>query len=168
MVAGSTAFVDQARAALVMAGMRDAEAKKYGIAAEDRSSYVSLMVAKNNYGPTGGVYWFRRVSFDGVGLLDFVELTPPAPAAKGLGKLELAVLEFVLQHRGRFAKTRLRDSYGGKDGLFKASKGQVEAAIETLLADGRLIAREPTQAEREKFDMSVRVQRVLDVGKLKL
>jgi hypothetical protein len=164
MVAGSTAFVDQARAALVLAGMREAEAKKYGIGAEDRGNYVSLMVAKNNYGPTGEVYWFERVPFDGVGLLEHVILTPPAPAARGSAVTETMVRDFIAQHRGQFTKTGLRDTHGGKDGPFKASKGSVAAALETLLADGRLIARPPSDRERKKFDLGPRVQNVLDVG----
>ena len=57
-----------------MATMRPTEAKSFGISADERKSYVSLTVTKNNYGPTGDVYWFKRVSFDGIGFLEPVSL----------------------------------------------------------------------------------------------
>jgi hypothetical protein len=166
MVAGSTAFVDQARAAWVMATMRQPEAKSFDISADERKNYVSLTVAKNNYGPTGDVYWFRRVSFDGVGLLELVTLTQ-ATAAKVVADLGARVMAFVGAHRGQYSKTRMRDTQSGKSrSPFKASKAEVEGAIEVLLEEGRLVNRPPSDEERDKFGHGPRVTHVLDVGAL--
>jgi hypothetical protein len=66
---------------------------------------VSLTIAKNNYGPTGEVYWFRRVPFDGVGLLELVTLTK-ATTAKATADLGIRIVEFVAEHPG---STRRRD-----------------------------------------------------------
>ena len=55
-----------------MATMRETENKSFGISAEERKNYVSLTIPKNNYGPTGDVYWFRRVPFSDA--LDFSSL----------------------------------------------------------------------------------------------
>jgi hypothetical protein len=166
MVAGSTAFVDQARAAWVMATMRETENKSFGISAEERKNYVSLTIPKNNYGPTGDVYWFRRVPFDGVGFLEFVSLTPQT-AAKAVADLGARVMSFVGAHRGQYSKSRLRDTQSGKfRSPFKASKAEVEGAIEVLLAEGQLVNRPPSNEEREKFGHGPRVTHVLDVGAL--
>ncbi len=164
MVAGSTAFVDQARGAWVMATMRDAEGKSFGISAEERKNYVSLTIPKNNYGPTGDVYWFRRVPFDGVGFLELVVLTK-ATTAKATADLGLRIIEFVAEHRGQYSKTKLRDTQSGKKRVpLRASKGDVESAIEMQLSAGRLVNRPPTEEEREQFGHGPRVTHVLDLG----
>jgi RecA-family ATPase len=80
MVSGSTAFVDQARGAWILSAMREQEAKKFNLSNEDRRQYVSLAIVKNNYGPSGDVYWFQRTSHDGVGLLEPVNLSVQALA----------------------------------------------------------------------------------------
>jgi hypothetical protein len=162
MVAGSTAFVDQARGALVLATMRENEAKGYGIDKGDRRQYASLSVVKNNYGPTGGVTWFRRVSFDEVGLLEPIDLYPPL--LTGRPDLTQKIVDFIKANPGQYAKSKLRDSKSGKDKEpFRASKNQIEEAVETAFADGRLIERPPTEEERNKFGLTGRVKQVLDV-----
>jgi hypothetical protein len=156
--------VDQARAAWVMATMRDGEGKSFDISAEERKKYVSLTIPKNNYGPTGDVYWFRRVPFDGAGLLELVTLTQ-ASAAKVVADLGARVMAFVGAHRGQFSKTRLRDTQSGKSrSPFKASKAEVEGTIELLVAERQLVNRPPTDQERETFGHGPRVTHVLDVG----
>ncbi|HEY1943493.1 MAG TPA: AAA family ATPase [Roseiarcus sp.] len=165
MIAGSTAFVDQARGAWVLARMREGEARKFGISGEDRKQYVSLTIVKNNYGPTGEVVWFKRVPFDGVGLLEHVILSAQATSAQNVADLEARIVAFVGVYPGQYSKTRLRDSQSGKkNGRFKASKSELEGAIETLIADGRLVNRPPSALERTTFDLGPRVQHVLDVA----
>ena len=75
-VAGSTAWVDHARGALVLRTMNDDEGKRYGIPPDSRNTYVSLTVVKNNYGPTGGEFWLARESATayGVGVLRHLQL----------------------------------------------------------------------------------------------
>jgi hypothetical protein len=61
----------------------------------------------------------------------------------------------------------LRDTQSGKfRSPFKASKAEVEGAIEVLLAEGQLVNRPPSNEEREKFGHGPRVTHVLDVGAL--
>jgi hypothetical protein len=127
---------------------------------------VTLTIAKNNNGPTGDVHWFKRVSFDSVGFLEPVTLIKPT-AAKAVADLAALIVAFVGVHRGQYSKTKLRDTQAGKtrSPLF-ASKGDVEAAIETLLADGRLVNRPPSDAERNTFGHGRHVKHVLDIGAL--
>lgn len=160
MVAGSTAFVDQARAAMVLATMRDEEAKAYVLNGADRESYVSLKVVKSNYGPTGDVVWFERIPFDGVGLLKPTHLTPKM--ARGPVVLREKVMEFVRGNPGQYSKTKLRDTQAGATKApFYASKGDVEAAIEELLKAGQLVSRPPTDDERRRFAHDPRTKQVL-------
>ena len=146
MVAGSTAFVDQARGAWVLATMREQEAKKLGLSNEERLQHASLSIVKNNYGPTGDTFWFRRFPFDGVGLLEHVCLVPPAPHLKSAASLETRSSKnsskLVLRS---FQRPGFADLKSGKDGPFKASKDEVARVIETLIADGRLVNRPPTK-----------------------
>jgi hypothetical protein len=134
MVAGSTAFVDQARGAWVLATMRDKEAKGFGISSEDRK------------------------------LLEFVALNPEATTAKSSATLEGKLIGFVAANPGQYSKTKLRDTQSGDKGPLKASKGKVEKTIEDLLADGRLVNRPPSDQERAMFAHGPRVSNVLDVG----
>ena len=120
MVAGSTAFVDQARAAWIMAAMREKEVKRYGVPAEKRQGYVSLTVVKSNYGLTGDVFWFKRFPFDGVGLLEYTTLSEQAATSKTIIDLHQRLIDFVRTHRGHFSKTRLRDPIGEET---RTSKG---------------------------------------------
>jgi hypothetical protein len=163
-VAGSSAFVDQARGAMVLAGMREKEAQDLGIAKDQRSNYVSLAVVKNNYGPNGSIYWFKRQSFDGVGLLEHKVLIKPIPLPKGAAALEMAILNFIVSNPGKYSKTGLRDTRSGKDGPLKASKNKVADALENLLLDGRVLLRPPTEVERKKFSLGPRVTQVLALG----
>lgn len=164
MVAGSTAFVDQARGAWVMSAMRDAEARKFGVPAGERKNYVSLTVVKNNYGPTGDLYWFSRVPFDGVGLLEHAALVEPT-VARIVADLDKRIVEFVAEHRGQFSKTKLRDRHSGVKRMpLRASKGDIENSIEALVNSGRLVARPPTDEERERFGHGRGVNFVLDLG----
>jgi hypothetical protein len=125
---------------------------------------VSLTIAKNNYGPTGDVYWFKRVPVDAVGLLELVNLVPET-AAKTATDLDARIIEFVADHRGQYSKTRLRDTQSGKKAIpLRASKAAVENAIDRLLATRRLVNRPPTDEERQRFGHGPRVTHVLDLG----
>lgn len=162
-VAGSTAFVDQARCGLILATMRKAEAKVFGITEADRTKYASLTVVKNNYGPSGTTHWFKRFSYDEVGLLQHTILSRPSAPLKGLAAVESAIHNFITSNPGRFSKTYVRENYFGKNGPFRASKADVEIAINKLLDDGRLKQRPPTKSERETYSLGRCVQNVLDV-----
>ncbi len=164
-IAGSTTFVDQTRGAFILATMRTNEAKALGIPEPMRQQYVSLAVVKNNYGKTGDVSWFTRTSPPGweVGVLVPVDLQPPIKNATPNGAAAERVKHFVADHPGQYSKTSLREKRSGKNGTLKASKPDVAAAIEDLLAEGELITREPTPEERNKFGLSQQTKAVLDV-----
>lgn len=166
-IAGSTAFVDQTRGAFILATMRDTkeEARKFGISNDMRQQYVSWSVVKNNYGLTGEASWFTRTSPPGweVGVLIPVDLQPPVKSATPNAAVADRVKQFVADHPGQYSKTSLRDNRSGTKGELKASKSEVAAAIEDLLAAGELITREPTPDERKKFGFTQRTNAVLDV-----
>jgi hypothetical protein len=158
-VAGSTAWVDNARGAQILATMRPNEAKLYGISDDMRAGYVSAAIVKNNYGPTGEIEWFYRG--DG-GVLKPVTMTVPVKAPKGSGVLQTAILEFIKERPGQFAKTGLRDTHGGKDGRFKASKAEMQAAIENLISSGQMVLREVTPEMRKQFGHHHTVKQVME------
>jgi hypothetical protein len=125
--------------------MRQGEGTKLGISVEDRKQYASLTIVKNNYGPSGEIIWFKRISFDSVGLLEFVKLSPKAKSTAATADLETKVTDFVATHPGQYAKTRFRDTHSGKKGgPFKASKGELERTIENLIREARLLNRAKT------------------------
>jgi RecA-family ATPase len=163
MVAGSTAFVDQARGGWIMAKMRKNEAKKLGIAESAREEYVSLAGVKANYAPDRAVLWFRKVDFDEVGVLEFVQLHPPVAAA-ARATLQANIIAAVRNGAGQFSKTRLRDHFSGKEKSWRASKAEIDAEVEAMLSGGKLINRPPTTAEKTTFGHGPQVKHVLDLG----
>ena len=164
-IAGSTAFVDQTRGALILATLRPKEAKALGVSDDMRQQYVSLAVVKNNYGITGEVSWFTRTSPPGweVGVLIPVNLQPPVKSTTPNAAVADRVKQFIAGHPGQYSKTSLRDNRSGVKGELKASKPEVAAAIEDLLVTGDLVTREPTPEERKKFGFTQRTTAVLDV-----
>ncbi len=114
MVAGSTAFVDHARAAWILSTMRKGEATTHKIAHANRREYVSLKVVKSNHGPSEDVFWFRRHSFDDVGLLEHILLVPPLPTSNATAALRTSILHIVRAQPGAYSRTSLRDTYSGK------------------------------------------------------
>lgn len=168
-VAGSGAFANLSRGAWLLAKMRKDEARAFGLPEEARNEYVSMTGVKGNYGPSGQVFWFKRVAFDEVGLLEHVTLSPPVKAPKALGPdVETQIIELVRSRPGQLSKSGIRDKYANeKDGRIRASKAKVEIAIDDLLARNILINRLPTKDERDKFNIDKRVRLVLDVWRPK-
>lgn len=163
-IAGSTTFVDQTRGAFILATMRKNEAKALGIIEEMRQQYVSMTVVKNNYGKTGDVSWFTRTNPRDweVGVLVPVDLQPKVKSLNGAIVSTARIRQFVAEHPGQYSKTSLRKQ-SGKDGVLKASKPEVEAAIEEMLSSGELVTRKPTTEERDKFGLPQQTNLVLDV-----
>lgn len=153
MIAGNTAFVDMARGAFVLATMREKEANKYGYNDDTRHSFASLVMVKNNLGPSNVVRWFKRTSVPDweVGVLEHIALTVPSKPVKGGVTTQQLIKDFIKTHPGKFSKTGLRNTQAGKDGAFKASKGEVDAALVELLSSGEMLLREPTEAEQKTF-----------------
>jgi len=162
-VAGSAAWVDLARAVFMMRTMSEAEGKPYGIPKVALSSHVSLSVVKNNYGPGDQTFWLMRQSVHGYGVSVLREVTlTPVPTVNANTALRTKVKAFIQTHPGQYSKTKLRDTRSGKNGEFKASKHDVEAAVDDLIATGELRLRPLTDAEREKFGLRPQVVQVLE------
>ncbi len=162
-VAGSAAWVDLARAVFMMRTMTEAEGKPYGIPKVALSSHVSLSVVKNNYGPGDQSFWLMRQSVHGYGVSVLREVTlTPVPTVSANTALRTKVKAFIQTHPGQYSKTKLRDTRSGKNGEFKASKHDVEAAVDDLIATGELRLRPPTDAERKKFGLRPQVVQVLE------
>lgn len=58
-VRGASALVAHARTVVVMHRLREDEAQSWGVQEVDHSRWVMWAIAKNNYGPSGGRYWFN-------------------------------------------------------------------------------------------------------------
>lgn len=152
-VAGSTAWVDHARAAMILRTMNDDEGKKYGIDTGLRNSFASLTVVKNNYGPTGDEFWLSRKTVDGygVGALTHVELTVPAKIiGSNNTKLRAEIYQFI-QENPYLTKNAVEGCAGAKDGRIRASKGKVQTELGIMLAEEILTFRQPTEAERVRM-----------------
>ncbi len=162
-VAGSAAWVDLARAVFMMRTMTEAEGKPYSIPKPALSSYVSLSVVKNNYGPGDQTFWLMRQSVHGYGVSVLREVTlTPVPTINANTALRTKVKNFILAHPGQYSKTKLRETRGGKNREFKASKHDVEAAVDDLITAGELRLRPPTDDERKQYGLRPQVSGVLE------
>jgi RecA-family ATPase len=150
-VAGSAAWVDLARAVFVLRTMNEDEGKGFGISPDFRHQYANFTVVKNNYGPTGDTFWLSRHLVNGyeVSVLKHVNLVKPPPLNKGSGKLQVLIVSKIKQYPGKYSKSGFRESHQGKSGPLKASKSDIDIAIDELLNKGELILRAPTDAERK-------------------
>jgi hypothetical protein len=162
-IAGSSAFVDNSRAAFMAYGMRKEEAKHHHIAEEDRSSYVRLSAVKANYAPSGGGYWFKRVVMANweIAVLESVCLHSPAPfQRKSVTALRDRILEELRKKHGGVTARNLRDK-SGTTGVLKASEAAVRREIEAMKEAGLVELRKPTAAERKQFKLLSTVRDVL-------
>ena len=165
-VAGSSAYVDNARSVMLMTTLSDREGKNFGLLPSVRTNYARLQVVKNNYGRTGTKFYFERLSDP-----DF-QVSPLAPVAlmavpkKGIGQssLERSIIEIVSALQVPIGKTRFRDTYSGKSRQLKASESDVRSALERMLMDGRLLELTPSQDERKLWRLSANVKTVLVPG----
>ncbi len=162
-IAGSSAFVDNSRAAFMAYGMRKEEAKHHHIAEEDRSSYVRLAAVKANYAASGGGYWFKRIVLPNweVAVLDSVSLHSPAPfQRKSVTALRDRILDELRKKHGGVTARNLRDK-SGTTGVLKASEAAVRREIEKMKEAGLVELRKPTAAERKQFKLLSTVRDVL-------
>lgn len=163
-VFGSTAFVDQSRAAWVMRSMQPEEAKQLGVHSTAAESYVSLTIVKSNYTATGGIYWFKRESYDQVGLLLYSELQPPPKLYGAEFKCKKNIVNLVRKNSGKYTKTRFRDLYSGKRETIGLSKAKLELAIDDLINEGTLRLVKPTEEQRAAHNLTKQMNTVLVPG----
>ncbi len=165
-VAGSTAWVDLSRFVGVLRPMDETEGKELGIDAELRKNYVSLAIVKNNYGPTGDKYWFHRMTVENysVSVLNPVELVRPIAPIKGSEQLHARILTKVSTVPGQYSKSGFRDSFSGKSDALKASKSEIEIALNEMLNKGSIYLRAPTPEEKKQFSLHHTTKQVLDIA----
>jgi hypothetical protein len=162
-IAGSSAFVDNSRAAFMSYGMRKDEAKTHYIPEEERSSYVRLAAVKANYAASGGGYWFKRIVMSNweIAVLEPVTLHTPAPfQKKSVTALRDRLLNEIRNKQGGITMRNLRDK-SGTTGVFKASEAAVRKEIIAMLEVGLLDQRKPTADERKQFRLPSTVKTVL-------
>lgn len=152
-VAGSSAFSDNARSGFIMYGMREDDAKAYGIADIDRSKYLKLQCAKANYGPQGTEWWFEKITLVDwqTAVLKPVSLIKPM-FGQGKAKLQLRQRILELLASAPLSVRSLRDRAGQQRSL-GASEKEVLSAVTALLEDGRIQRRKPTTAEVLKHQL---------------
>ncbi len=162
-IAGSSAFVDNARAAFMMWTMREAEAKTHHVPESERLMYVRLENVKANYAQTGGGYWFKRRYLQDwdVAILEQQALYSPSHfESKGTHALRDRILVELRKKIGGVTERALRDM-AGKDGLLKASDASVRREVQAMLEDGLIERRKPTEQERRQHKLSGGVREVL-------
>jgi hypothetical protein len=166
-IAGSSAFVDNARCAMMLTTIDAQQAKKFGIPLTARQSYVRLKVVKNNYGPTGLEIWFQRrhdPDYE-VAVLEPMTMQPVSKATLQTKQaLDDKIVELVKRAPTLLTPTKLRSAYSGKSGVLGAAESEVEDAVRRLVANGRLELRCPTLEERQEHNIHKNAKRVLWPG----
>lgn len=162
-IAGSSAFVDNARGAFMMWTMREDEAKNHHVPSTERSDYVRLENVKANYARTGGGYWLKRVHLPNwdVAVLEPVYLQSKSIfQSKGSSDLQDRILSELRKKHGGISERKLR-GMSGKDGVLGASDNKVRIAIDTMLEEGVIERRPPKPEERIANKLSGQVREVL-------
>lgn len=162
-VFGSSAFVDNARCAFVLNTMRINEAKEFEMSESDRQWHICLTAAKVNYGPTGQIWWFKKEALQD---WDSIRLKPvtlyPVSLFRNHSVAANNILARVSANRGKYTERKLRD-IAGKDGPLKASDAEVRRTLQRMVEEGTIVARPPTDQERNQYSISRNVHRVLDI-----
>jgi hypothetical protein len=162
-IAGSSAFVDNSRAAYMMWTMREKEAKSHHVPLSERSNYVRLQNVKANYAQSGGGYWFKRVFLPNweVAILEQVSLySSELFASSGTSALRDRILVEVRQKPGGITERQLRDK-AGKTGVLKDSDDRVRREVGSMVEDGLLDRRAPTPEERKRHKLTSQIREVL-------
>lgn len=162
-IAGSSAFVDNARAAYMMWTMRDDEAKTHHIPDDDRRNYVRLENVKANYAQTGGGFWFKRKFLPDwdVAVLEQIHVYSSSIfESKSKRALRDRILTELRRKKGGVTERSLRDM-AGKTGVLKASDASVRKEVQTMLEDGLIERRKPSDMERSQHKLSGGVREVL-------
>ncbi len=162
-IAGSSAFVDNARSAYMMWTMRDEEAKSHHILDDERLQYVRLENVKANYAQTGGGYWFKRnflPDWDVAVLEEIALYSPTLFESKNTQALRVRILTELRKKPGGITERSLRDM-AGKTGILKASDANIRKEVHAMLDDGLIDRRKPTAEERRQHKLSGGVRDVL-------
>jgi hypothetical protein len=162
-IAGSSAFVDNSRAAFMMWSMRDKEAKEHHVSENECSNYVRIENVKANYARTGGGYWLKRTYLPDwdVAVLEEARIySSTIFQSKNSTDLQSRILEQLRKKPGGITERKLRD-IAGKDGALKASEAKVRTEVEKMLDEGLITSRAPTSEERKQYRLQGQVREIL-------
>jgi len=158
---GSTAFVDNARAAFVLHTMREKEAKTYGKDASERTHYVCLTPVKSNYGAANRSWWFKKVVVDG---WQTIKLEPTNVYDVNLfqdhNALSKRILDLVRNAPAQLSERKIRD-FAGLKGQLKASERDVISSLSRLVEEGYLKKRKPSDGEKKQYKLSSNIKEIL-------
>lgn len=163
-VVGSGAFVDNARSALLMTTLSDAECKKFGVKPDVKSNYARLQVVKNNYGRTGTLLYFirRHDPTWQVAPLDPVQMTPVTKSA-GVD-VQTKIANDVGALGTLMSKSQYCQRRSGANGALGIGEKQLRMHVDLMLMRGQLAEHVPTEAERLKHRLSHNTRKVLVSG----
>jgi RecA-family ATPase len=162
-IAGSSAFVDNSRAAFMMWSMRDKEAKEHHVSDSERSNYLRIENVKANYARTGGGHWLKRTYLPDwdVAVLEEARIySSTFFQSKSSTDLQSRILEQLRKKPGGVTERKLRD-IAGKDGVLKASEAKVRTEVEKMLDEGLITSRAPTPDERKQYRLQGQVREIL-------
>lgn len=163
-VVGSGAYVDNARSALLMTTLSDAECKKFGIKPDAKSSYARLQVVKNNYGRTGTLLYFirRHDPTWQVAPLDPVQLTPATKTSS------VDIHTKIANDVGGLGTLMSKSTYcqrrSGVNGALGIGEKQLRMHVDLMLMRGQLAEHSPSDIERQKHKLSHNTRKVLVLG----
>lgn len=163
-VAGSASWVDNTRASFILKTMTDDEAKKYAIPIEARKQYISLSSVKGNYIPPDQKLWMIKTVLNlyETTVLDPIDLQIPAKERAGTNyKLRQKILNLVAE-KTYLTRNKL-ESYAGRGSMLGESKDKVRAELDSMLADGLLTTRPPSEHERRQYQIRGKTIGILTV-----
>lgn len=158
---GSLAFENAARQVVGVIPMPDDDAKKFGIAAV-KSEYMMMGMPKNSYGPSRGKSYMCRVYVPDFHTITVEPFIPPGSAHMRTAseRLRDVIVDYVKSNPG--TTSNKLDSLSGKDKQFKASKLDLRKAVKELVADGVLVCKSVTKAERVELGLSHQVKEIFE------
>jgi hypothetical protein len=142
-IRGASAFVDALRFAATLYCPSVDDAKKLGIAEDERRSWVRMMVVKSNYKTDVDVQWYRRAE----GGVLALTAEPAGRPTKTVDKAEeryFAALpkikELIKQadEKGDPTTERKFRDHGGVEGVFRMGVGSVTACVSRALLEGKI------------------------------
>jgi hypothetical protein len=163
-VVGSGAYVDNARSALLMTTLSDAECKKFGIKPDAKSSYARLQVVKNNYGRTGTLLYFirRHDPTWQVAPLEPAQLVPTTKTSSV--DIQTKIANDVGSLGTLMSKSTYCQRRSGANGTLGIGEKQLRMHVDHMLMRGQLAEHVPTDSERQKHRLSHNTRKVLVLG----
>ena len=161
---GSLAFENAARQVTGAIPLPEEDAKRLGLEG-NRKEYIKLEMPKNSYGIAGEIGYLKKEVISCFHTVAVKPYEPPTHALSipsGKDSLQQKLYEHIRSNPG-LSKNRL-ERMSGKNGQLKASKGNIRAALTSLIEDGAVKLAKPTEAQRGKYDISHQTRKILTCG----